>query len=126
MEIRPILSAMRRNKFGALLIATQMAVTLAFLANALTLVEQRHRLERPAYGLDEADIFVMQTEMVDHPQRSGCASGSGHGGAARAARRRRCVHHEYVPLGRRRVDRDRQFDRRPKDPDGVHRPIHRG
>jgi putative ABC transport system permease protein len=39
--MHPILSAMRRNKFGALLIAAQMAVTLAFLANALTLVEQR-------------------------------------------------------------------------------------
>jgi len=49
MELRPILSAMRRNKFGALLIAAQMAVTLAFLANALTPVQwymqaQRFRL----------------------------------------------------------------------------------
>jgi putative ABC transport system permease protein len=67
MEMRPILSAMRRNKFGALLIATQMAVTLAFLANALTLVEQRIAWSDRPSGLDEADIFVMQTEMVDHP-----------------------------------------------------------
>jgi hypothetical protein len=41
MELRPILSAMRRNKFSALLIATQMAVTLGFLVNALTLIEHR-------------------------------------------------------------------------------------
>ena len=67
MEMRPILSAMRRNKFGALLIATQMAVTLAFLANALTLVEQRIAWSDRPSGLDEADIFVMQSEMVDHP-----------------------------------------------------------
>jgi putative ABC transport system permease protein len=67
MEMRPILSAMRRNKFGALLIATQMAVTLAFLANALTLVEQRIAWSGRPSGLDEADIFVMQTELVDHP-----------------------------------------------------------
>jgi putative ABC transport system permease protein len=67
MEVRPILSAMRRNKFGALLIATQMAVTLAFLANALTLVEQRIAWSHRPSGLDEADIFVMQSEMVDHP-----------------------------------------------------------
>ena len=67
MDMRPILSAMRRNKFGALLIATQMAVTLAFLANALTLVEQRIAWSDRPTGLDEADIFVMQTEMVDHP-----------------------------------------------------------
>jgi len=58
---------MRRNKFGALLIATQMAVTLAFLANALTLVEQRIAWSDRPSGLDEADIFVMQSELVDHP-----------------------------------------------------------
>jgi putative ABC transport system permease protein len=68
MEMRPILSAMRRNKVGALLIATQMAVTLAFLANALTLVEQRVAWSDRPSGLDEANIFVMQSEMVDHPR----------------------------------------------------------
>jgi putative ABC transport system permease protein len=66
MEMRPILSAMRRNKFGAFLIAAQMAVTLAFLANALTLVEQRIAWSDRPSGLAETDIFVMQTEMVDH------------------------------------------------------------
>jgi len=65
MGIRPILSAMRRNKFGALLIATQMAVTLAFLANALTLVEQRVAWSDRPSGLDEANIFVMHSETVD-------------------------------------------------------------
>jgi putative ABC transport system permease protein len=67
MQVGPILSAMRRNKFGAFLIATQMAVTLAFLANALTLVEQRIAWSDRPTGIDEADIFVMQSEMVDHP-----------------------------------------------------------
>ena len=66
MGVRPILSAMRRNKFGALLIATQMAVTLAFLANALTLVEQRIAWSDRPSGLDEANIFVMHSEVVDH------------------------------------------------------------
>jgi len=66
MGIRPILSAMRRNKFGALLIATQMAVTLAFLANAITLVEQRAAWSDRPSGLDEKDIFVITTESVDH------------------------------------------------------------
>jgi putative ABC transport system permease protein len=65
MGIRPILSAMRRNKFGALLIATQMAVTLAFLANALTLVEQRIAWSDRPSGLDEANIFVIHSETVD-------------------------------------------------------------
>jgi putative ABC transport system permease protein len=55
---------MRRNKFGALLIATQMAVTLAFLANALTLVEQRIAWSDRPSGLDEANIFVIHSETV--------------------------------------------------------------
>jgi putative ABC transport system permease protein len=57
---------MRRNKFGALLIATQMAVTLAFLANALTLVEQRVAWSDRPSGIDEANIFVMHSESIDH------------------------------------------------------------
>jgi len=70
MEMRPILSAMRRNKFGALLIATQMAVTLAFLANAITLVEQRTAWSSRPSGLDEKDIFIVTTESVDHQSDS--------------------------------------------------------
>ena len=65
MGFRPIFSAMRRNKFGALLIATQMAVTLAFLANALTLVEQRIAWSDRPSGLDEANIFVIHSETID-------------------------------------------------------------
>jgi putative ABC transport system permease protein len=66
MGIRPILSAMRRNKFGAILIATQMAVTLAFLCNSLTLVEQRLAWSARPTGVDEANVFVVQSESVDH------------------------------------------------------------
>jgi putative ABC transport system permease protein len=56
---------MRRNKFGAILIAAQMAVTLAFLANSLSLIEQRlAHSERPT-GIDEADLFVISTEPVE-------------------------------------------------------------
>lgn len=65
MQFRPILSAMRRNKFGALLIATQMAVTLGFLANALTLIEQRLSWSTRPTGTDEADLFMMQSETQD-------------------------------------------------------------
>jgi len=64
--IHPILSAMRRNKFGAILIAAQMAVTLAFLANALTLIEHRLAWSARPTGVDEANIFVMSTESTDH------------------------------------------------------------
>jgi putative ABC transport system permease protein len=63
--VHPILSALRRNKFGAILIAVQMAVTLAFLANALTLIEQRLAYSGRPTGLDEANVFVIETEPVE-------------------------------------------------------------
>jgi putative ABC transport system permease protein len=66
MELRPILSAMRRNKFGALLIAAQMAVTLAFLANAITLIEQRTAWSDRPTGLDERNVFVISTDSIEH------------------------------------------------------------
>jgi putative ABC transport system permease protein len=66
MGIRPILSAMLRNKFGAILIAVQMAVTLAFLSNALSLVGQRLAWSARATGVDEANVFVVQSESVEH------------------------------------------------------------
>jgi putative ABC transport system permease protein len=67
MELRPILSAMRRNKFGAVLIAAQMALTLAFLANALTLIEQRVAWSARPSGVDERDVFIIDTDSIDHP-----------------------------------------------------------
>jgi putative ABC transport system permease protein len=66
MELRPILSAMRRNKFGAVLIAVQMSVTLAFLVNSLGLIEQRLAHSARPTGVDEADLFVISTEPVDN------------------------------------------------------------
>ena len=68
MEPRPILSAMRRNKLGAALIGMQMALTLAILANGLTLIEQRLMWSDRPTGIDEPDIFVMSSESLDHPQ----------------------------------------------------------
>lgn len=41
MEIRPLLSAMRRSKTGPLLVAAQVAVTLAVLVNIAYVIEQR-------------------------------------------------------------------------------------
>lgn len=57
---------MRRNKFGAILIATQMAVTLAFLCNSLALVEQRLAWSARPTGVDEANVFVVQSESINH------------------------------------------------------------
>jgi putative ABC transport system permease protein len=57
MEIRPILSALTRSKTGALLIAAQVALTLAILGNAMYIVQDRLALSERPSGTDEANIF---------------------------------------------------------------------
>ena len=59
MEIRPILSALLRSKTGAILVAAQVALTLAIVCNALFVVEARLRTaERPS-GVVENEVFLM-------------------------------------------------------------------
>jgi len=54
MEIRPILSSLLRNKTGALLIAAQVALSLAIVANALYIIQDRMaRVSRPSGVADE-------------------------------------------------------------------------
>ncbi|MGB6309500.1 MAG: FtsX-like permease family protein [Steroidobacteraceae bacterium] len=67
MELRPILSAMRRNKVGAILIAVQMAITLGVLCNGLFIIEQRVASSRRPTGTDEANIFVIRNLWVGNP-----------------------------------------------------------
>ena len=57
MEIRPILSATRRNPLGALLIALQIAVTMAVMCNTSFMVAQQLvRMHQPS-GVDEPNIL---------------------------------------------------------------------
>jgi putative ABC transport system permease protein len=59
MEIRPILSAMLRNKTGAILIAVQIALTLAIVCNAVFIIHDRiTQMSRPS-GMDEENIFIV-------------------------------------------------------------------
>jgi putative ABC transport system permease protein len=67
MEIRPILSAMRRNKVGAALIGVQMAITLAILCNGLFIIEQRVAYSKRPSGADERNIFVMANQWIGNP-----------------------------------------------------------
>ena len=67
MEFRPILSALRRNKVGALVIVVQTAITLAILCNSLFIIQERLRLiDRPT-GLQEQDIFTISNQWVGNP-----------------------------------------------------------
>ncbi|HEY2679077.1 MAG TPA: FtsX-like permease family protein [Steroidobacteraceae bacterium] len=67
MELGPILSAMRRNKVGAVLIAVQMAITLAILCNGLFIIEQRITLSQRPTGTDEANVFVITNQWAGNP-----------------------------------------------------------
>jgi putative ABC transport system permease protein len=63
VEVRPILSSLRRGKPGAILIALQIAVTLAVLSNALFITRQRLRLSRAPSGVtDEASVFIITNQ----------------------------------------------------------------
>jgi putative ABC transport system permease protein len=68
MQFRPIISAMRRNKVGATLIAVQMAITLAILCNALFIIQQRIVLSKRPSGVDEANVVVLDNQWVGSPR----------------------------------------------------------
>jgi putative ABC transport system permease protein len=66
MEIRPILSALMRSKTGAVLVAVQVAISLAILANTLYIVNQRQAVAaRPTGVAAENDIFYVNIQNLD-------------------------------------------------------------
>ena len=64
MEIRPILSSLKRNPVAAILIAAQIAMTLAILANVLFIVTERISAMSLASGVDEANIFILGNQNI--------------------------------------------------------------
>ena len=57
-EMRPIFSALLRNKLGPLLVATQVALSLAILVNAIYIVNLRLAVAaRPSGVTNEFDVF---------------------------------------------------------------------
>ena len=61
LDIRPTLSALLRNRTGAVLVATQVAIALAVLVNAAYIIVQRiERIHRPT-GIDEQNILVIES-----------------------------------------------------------------
>ncbi|MGH8213322.1 MAG: ABC transporter permease, partial [Rhodanobacteraceae bacterium] len=62
MQIQPILAALRRHRAGTVLIALQIALTLAIVCNALFIIHQRlAHLSEPT-GIDEANLFVIGSQ----------------------------------------------------------------
>lgn len=59
MDIKPIFSALMRNKSGLALIVLQVAITLAVVCNSLFIIlERAERVGRPS-GMDEENTFVI-------------------------------------------------------------------
>ena len=61
LNVRPILSALLRNRTAAVLVALQVAIALAVLVNAVYIVVQRVEKIGRTSGLDEPNIFVVQS-----------------------------------------------------------------
>lgn len=61
MELRPILSAMVRNKTGAILVGLQIAITLAVVANAVFIIMQRAEKIGRAPGIDSDNLIFVQS-----------------------------------------------------------------
>jgi putative ABC transport system permease protein len=68
MEIVPILAALKRNKVGAILVALQIALTLAVVANAMAIIQQHMSDMRRPSGIDEGNIFTLQNHWVGEPE----------------------------------------------------------
>jgi len=67
MEIRPILSALLRSKTGPILVALQVALSLAILANALYIVNDRSKVvSRPSGLLDEHSTFHIDSRGLNN------------------------------------------------------------
>ncbi len=61
LDIRPIFSALLRNRTGAVLAALQIALALAILVNATYIVKQRvDSITRPT-GIDDANLFAIDS-----------------------------------------------------------------
>src|SRR5437899_1133790 len=61
MDVRPILSALLRNRTGAVLVALQVAITLAVVANAFYIIERRlAKIQRPT-GIDTPNLIFLQS-----------------------------------------------------------------
>jgi putative ABC transport system permease protein len=61
MHIGPIWRALMRNKTGAILIALQMAVTMAIMVNAISIIQERSKAMARPSGIDEHNIFTISS-----------------------------------------------------------------
>jgi putative ABC transport system permease protein len=67
MNLHPMISALRKHKAGVLLIALQIALTLAIVCNAVFIIGQRvAKINRPT-GIQESNLFLVTQQWVGAP-----------------------------------------------------------
>lgn len=73
LNLRPILSALTRNRTGAILIALEIAIALAVMVNATWIVAQRvQQIEEPS-GFDDRDMFAIGVSALSSHSDLGAA-----------------------------------------------------
>lgn len=65
MDIGPIWRAITRNKSSYVLIALQIAVTMALMVNAIAIIQERTRMMGRPTGTDEANLFTFNSTGFD-------------------------------------------------------------
>jgi putative ABC transport system permease protein len=61
MEIGPIWRALMRNRTAYVLIALQIAVTMAIMVNAVAIIQERNRIMARPSGVDEPNVFHLES-----------------------------------------------------------------
>jgi putative ABC transport system permease protein len=64
MDVAPVLRALTHRKTGVVLIVLQIALSVAILANSLSIIQQRQGLMRRPSGVDEANTFSMTNQFT--------------------------------------------------------------
>jgi putative ABC transport system permease protein len=65
MELGPIWRALMRNKTSYVLIALQIAVTMAIMVNAINIIQERSAQMSRSSGVDEENIFYLSSNIFD-------------------------------------------------------------
>jgi putative ABC transport system permease protein len=74
MTLHPMIAALRKHKAGVVLIAMQIALTLAIVCNAIFIIYQRIDNVRRPTGLDENNLFMITQQWVGAPSGDDPAS----------------------------------------------------
>ena len=67
MQLRPILSTLRRHKTAALLIVLEIALTCAIICNSVFLIANRVERVRFGSGMAESELLYIGTRSIGHP-----------------------------------------------------------